>query len=116
MRPGARTRGVGGGVVANLSSDAEQAVLFARHPDRFRVVALGAHRNAVKLADQCAKFSVPYAAMADEAAARELADLLRVRGAPTRIMSGSDALKYRTFVPVSSKAIRRPGRGLPAST
>ena len=39
--------------------------VIARHPDRFRVVALGANRNVEKLADQCLRFSVPYAALAD---------------------------------------------------
>ena len=39
--------------------------VIARHPDRFRVVALGANRNVEKLADQCLRFSVPFAALAD---------------------------------------------------
>ena len=66
--------------------------VVARHPDRFRVVALGAHRNVAKLAEQCAKFAVPYAALADAKSAQELADLLRARGAPTRVLAGPDAL------------------------
>ena len=46
--------------------------VIARHPDRFRVVALGAHRNAAKLAEQAARFSAPYAALADATAAAQL--------------------------------------------
>jgi 1-deoxy-D-xylulose-5-phosphate reductoisomerase len=76
--------------------------VIARHPDRFRVVALGAHRNAGRLAEQCAKFSVPYAAMADAGAARELTDLLRARGAPTRVLSGPDALVEIASLPEAS--------------
>ena len=46
--------------------------VIARHPDRFRVIALGAHRSVEKLAEQCQRFAVPYAALADRGAAREL--------------------------------------------
>src|SRR5207342_2848871 len=55
--------------------------VIARHPDRFRVVALGAHRNAEKLAEQCRRFSVSYAALADHTAADKLEVELRARGA-----------------------------------
>jgi 1-deoxy-D-xylulose-5-phosphate reductoisomerase len=66
--------------------------VVARHPDRFRVVALGANRNVEKLADQCARFSVPYAALADRDAAARLESELRARKAPTRVIDGADAL------------------------
>jgi len=66
--------------------------VIARHPDRFRVVALGAHRNYQKLAEQCSRFSVPYAALADVSAAQQLEAALRARGAPTRVIGGADAL------------------------
>jgi 1-deoxy-D-xylulose-5-phosphate reductoisomerase len=66
--------------------------VIARHPDRFTVVALGAHRNVEKLADQCQRFSVPYAAMADVAASARLQAVLRERKAPTRVIGGADAL------------------------
>jgi 1-deoxy-D-xylulose-5-phosphate reductoisomerase len=66
--------------------------VVARHPDRFRVVALGANRNVEKLADQCLRFSVPYAALADPDAAARLEGELRARKAPTRVIGGADAL------------------------
>jgi 1-deoxy-D-xylulose-5-phosphate reductoisomerase len=66
--------------------------VIARHPDRFRVVALGANRNVEKLADQCLRFSVPYAALADPAAAARLEGELRARKAPTQVIGGVDAL------------------------
>jgi 1-deoxy-D-xylulose-5-phosphate reductoisomerase len=66
--------------------------VISRHPDRFRVVALGAHRNVEKLAEQCLRFAVPYAALADTAAAAGLTAALRARGAATQVLSGSDAL------------------------
>src|SRR3954471_22081443 len=67
--------------------------VIARHPDRFRVVALGAHRNAVRLAEQAQRFAVPYAALADTSAAKQLEQELRARGAPTRVLAGPQALE-----------------------
>jgi 1-deoxy-D-xylulose-5-phosphate reductoisomerase len=73
--------------------------VIARHPDRFRVVALGARRNFEKLAVQCEKFAVPYAALAEPSAAGELAARLRARGAPTRVLAGPDALAEIAVLP-----------------
>lgn len=66
--------------------------VIERHPDRFRVVALGAHRNVEKLAEQCLRFAVPYAALADDGAATRLEKELRARGAATRVVRGPGAL------------------------
>src|ERR1041385_8134744 len=84
---------IGVAILGSTGSVGENTLdVIARHPDRFRVVALGANRNVAKLAEQCVKFSVPSAALADAKAATELAALLRARGAPTRVSSGPDAL------------------------
>ena len=73
--------------------------VIARHPDRFRVIALGANRNVEKLAAQCLKFSVPYAAMADPQAAAQLATLLRLHGAATQVLAGPEALEEIASLP-----------------
>jgi 1-deoxy-D-xylulose-5-phosphate reductoisomerase len=73
--------------------------VIARHPDRFRVVALGAHRNAEKLAEQAARFAVPYAALADASAARRLEQELGARGAGTRVLAGVGALEEIAALP-----------------
>ena len=73
--------------------------VVARHLDRFRVVALGAHRNVEKLAEQCQRFSVPYAAMADTAAAARLESQLRSLRAPTRVIAGADGLEEIARLP-----------------
>jgi len=73
--------------------------VVARHPDRFRVVALGAHRNAEKLAEQVLRFSVPYAALADVNAARRLEQILAGRGAKTRVLAGPKALEEIASLP-----------------
>jgi 1-deoxy-D-xylulose-5-phosphate reductoisomerase len=67
--------------------------VIARHPDRFRVVALGANRNSAKLAEQAARFAAPCVALADPAAARSLEQELRARGAATRVLAGAGALE-----------------------
>jgi 1-deoxy-D-xylulose-5-phosphate reductoisomerase len=73
--------------------------VIARHPDRFRVIALGAHRNASKLAEQAMRFRVPYAALADESAAARLEKELRARGATTRVVGGAQALEEIARLP-----------------
>ena len=66
--------------------------VVARHPDRFRVIALGAHRNVGKLADQCHRFNVPWAAIADATRVPQLEHELRARGASTRVLAGEPGL------------------------
>jgi 1-deoxy-D-xylulose-5-phosphate reductoisomerase len=84
---------VGVAILGSTGSVGEATLdVIARHPDRFRVVALGAHRNVDKLADQCRRFSVPYAALADSAANARLEGALRACNAPTRVIGGSDPL------------------------
>lgn len=66
--------------------------VLARNPDRFRLVALGANRNAVKLAQQIRRWQPAYAALADETAAGELQQLLGGSAPQTRLLAGEDAL------------------------
>lgn len=73
--------------------------VVARHPDRFRVVALTANGNAERLAEQCRRFQPSYAAMADRQAALRLGDLLAgMREAP-RILSGVPGLEEVASLP-----------------
>ena len=62
--------------------------VVARHPDRYEVTALVAHRNWQKLADQCRRVRPRHAAMHDPAAARALTEALA--GTATRVLSGGD--------------------------
>jgi 1-deoxy-D-xylulose-5-phosphate reductoisomerase len=85
------TRGVA--ILGSTGTVGEHTLdVIARHPDRFRVMALGAHRNVEKLAEQCQRFAVPYAALADRGAARELEARLRASNAPTRVLAGDQGL------------------------
>jgi 1-deoxy-D-xylulose-5-phosphate reductoisomerase len=73
--------------------------VLARHPDRFRLVALGANRNVVKLAEQIRRFRPAYAAMADEQAARELVSELGTAAHGTRVLAGVGALTEIATLP-----------------
>jgi 1-deoxy-D-xylulose-5-phosphate reductoisomerase len=73
--------------------------VIARHPDRFRVVALGAHRNVEKLAGQCRRFAVPYAAIADESLAPRLREQLQAQGVATRVLAGARGLEELGALP-----------------
>jgi 1-deoxy-D-xylulose-5-phosphate reductoisomerase len=73
--------------------------VIARHPDRFRVIALGAHRNAARLAEQAARFSARYVALADATAAAKLEGELRARGATARVLAGPGALEEIAALP-----------------
>ncbi|MDR2111950.1 MAG: 1-deoxy-D-xylulose-5-phosphate reductoisomerase [Candidatus Accumulibacter sp.] len=66
--------------------------VVARHPDRYTVFALTAHRDAERLARLCLRHSPRYAVMADEGAAEELRRLLRDASCPTEALGGARAL------------------------
>ena len=73
--------------------------VIARHPDRFRVVALGARRNAARLAEQVQRFRPDYAVLAEESAAPELAARLAAAHVPTRVLAGAGALEEVARLP-----------------
>jgi 1-deoxy-D-xylulose-5-phosphate reductoisomerase len=86
---------IGVAVLGSTGSIGESTLdVVARHPDRFRLVAIGANRNAAKLAEQIARYRPAYAALADETAAGELRELLggTARTQPTRVLAGAGAL------------------------
>jgi len=67
--------------------------VVARHPERFRVVALAAQRSAARLAEQVIQFRPEYAALADAGAARELESRLAAARVATRVLAGPGALE-----------------------
>lgn len=73
--------------------------VLARHPERFEVFALAANRNAEALTAQCLKFAPRFAALADESAARRLADELRRSGCVTRVLAGRSGLRELAIHP-----------------
>jgi len=66
--------------------------VLARHPERFRVVALGARDRVERLREQCLVHRPDLAVLTDPAAARQLAADLERLGCPTRVLAGEAAL------------------------
>ena len=66
--------------------------VIARHPDRFSVFALTAHRQVEQLIDLCARFHPVYAVVADAGAAQHAQQHLRAQGCRTEVLHGSQAL------------------------
>jgi 1-deoxy-D-xylulose-5-phosphate reductoisomerase len=73
--------------------------VIGRHPDRFQVIALGAHRNAARLAEQAIHWRPEYAALTDVSAARELSERLSAARCSTRVLAGPDALEEIAQLP-----------------
>jgi 1-deoxy-D-xylulose-5-phosphate reductoisomerase len=73
--------------------------VVARHPDRFRVVALTAHRDVEAMLAQCLRFRPDLVAMADPQAARTLRERLAgVPGGPT-VLAGDDGVAEAAILP-----------------
>jgi 1-deoxy-D-xylulose-5-phosphate reductoisomerase len=66
--------------------------VIARHPDRYRVLALTAGRRTDILFRQCLEHRPQCVAMADEAAARDLRQRLRGVGLDCRVLAGPAGL------------------------
>jgi 1-deoxy-D-xylulose-5-phosphate reductoisomerase len=66
--------------------------VVARHPDRFRIGVLAAHRSVEALADLCLRFRPDLAVIADEACEKELRAQLAARNVDCRVGAGPAAL------------------------
>ncbi len=66
--------------------------VVARHPDRFALCAVAAHRQWRKLAAICHRFRPRYAALLDVEAAAALEGELAGSGLPTRVLAGVAAV------------------------
>ncbi|WP_414451667.1 1-deoxy-D-xylulose-5-phosphate reductoisomerase [Burkholderia sp. 22PA0099] len=66
--------------------------VVARHPDRFSVYALSAHRNGDKLVEQCLKFAPEVAVVGSAELAAQVEAKLRAAGSRTEVTYGPQAL------------------------
>ncbi|MDG4552019.1 MAG: 1-deoxy-D-xylulose-5-phosphate reductoisomerase [Candidatus Contendobacter sp.] len=73
--------------------------VLGRHADRFRVVALTAHRDVEGLFQQCLRHEPDYAVMVDLDAAERLRDRLRSAGRPVETLAGAAGLERVATVP-----------------
>jgi len=73
--------------------------VVARHPDKFKIVALTANSQVDLLFQQCRQFKPGYAVMLDEAAAIALRQRVREAGLGTEVLSGVAALEQVVTLP-----------------
>ena len=67
--------------------------VIARHPARYRVVALTANRDVAGLFEQVRMHRPRFAVMADEAAAEQLAQRVQAAALDTEVLAGNEALE-----------------------
>ena len=65
----------------------------ARHPDKYKIVALSANSQIDRLVKQCETYQPEYAVMADDNAAVELAQKLEEKNLSVQVLSGNDGLE-----------------------
>jgi 1-deoxy-D-xylulose-5-phosphate reductoisomerase len=73
--------------------------VVARHPDRFRVVALTANKGAAKMLEQCLRFQPRYAVLLDEPGAEWLQTELLAADIATEVLCGVESLEKVAALP-----------------
>jgi 1-deoxy-D-xylulose-5-phosphate reductoisomerase len=73
--------------------------VVARHPDRFKIVALTANSQVDLLLEQCRKFSPSYVVLVDEDAAAKLRLRVREAGLSVEVLGGAAALEQVSVLP-----------------
>ncbi|WP_434627252.1 1-deoxy-D-xylulose-5-phosphate reductoisomerase [Chromobacterium sp. CV08] len=73
--------------------------VVARHPERYRVVALTAHRQLDKLFEQACRFRPDYLVVADADAAASLRERLADAGVSGEVLHGAGALEQVASLP-----------------
>lgn len=73
--------------------------VVARHPDRYKVVALSGHTRIELLAEQCRAFNPAYAVVGSATDAQRLAHLLLADGVNTQVLHGTEALAQIASLP-----------------
>jgi 1-deoxy-D-xylulose-5-phosphate reductoisomerase len=66
--------------------------VLARHPDRFRLVGLGARRNSERLYEQVRRWRPAYVAVADRDAAGAFAARVTASSLPSRVLGGEEGI------------------------
>ncbi|MDR2244617.1 MAG: 1-deoxy-D-xylulose-5-phosphate reductoisomerase [Burkholderiales bacterium] len=73
--------------------------VIARHPERFEVTALAAHKNGEALRELCRRYRPRYAALLNETAAQVLRQGLREDGLQTDVLSGAEGVQTVAALP-----------------
>jgi 1-deoxy-D-xylulose-5-phosphate reductoisomerase len=72
------------------------------HPERYRVIALTANRNALGLLQQCIEFRPRYAVLADSSAVSDIQQRLKELSPETELLAGHAALEFVAQLPEAS--------------
>jgi len=73
--------------------------VIARHPERYRAIALTANSNVDDLLQQCLQFRPDYAVMADEKSALDLSHRLQAEAPEIQVLSGIGGLEEVSRLP-----------------
>jgi len=73
--------------------------VVARHPDKYRVVALTAYRQDELLFEQCQQFKPSYAVLLDEDAAARLTQRIATASMKVQVLCGEQALEEVASLP-----------------
>ncbi|HCB14363.1 MAG TPA: 1-deoxy-D-xylulose-5-phosphate reductoisomerase, partial [Gammaproteobacteria bacterium] len=73
--------------------------VLQRHPERFQVIALTAHRDIESLLQQCLTHEPKYAVMVDTGAAEQLRHRLQAAGRPVEVLAGVEGLERVAALP-----------------
>lgn len=65
----------------------------ARHPEKYKIIALSANSQVERLAEQCEKYQPEYAVMVDEDSAEQLKNILNDKGLNIHVLSGVEGLE-----------------------
>ena len=71
----------------------------ARHPDKYKIIALSANSQIDRIFEQCEKYQPEYAVMANEAAAEELIKKLNNISSKIKVLSGNAGLETIASLP-----------------
>lgn len=71
----------------------------ARHPEKYKIVALSANSQVDRLVEQCEQYNPEYAVMASESAAEELSVKLKTKNSTVQVLSGIDGLETIASLP-----------------
>ncbi len=91
---------IGVAVLGSTGSIGESTLdVLRRHPERYRVVALTAQRNAARLFEQCVEFRPDFAWIGDASLHAALGARLREAGLATQLLRGAQALEQIASLP-----------------
>lgn len=71
----------------------------ARHPEKYKIVALSANSQVDRVVEQCEQYNPEYAVMASESAAEELSVKLKTKNSTVQVLSGIDGLETIASLP-----------------